>query len=172
MSTSHTTTGSDSFTLLHAKQLASRVSADMKRCQHFYGHPSDDQISLYATELAHLLNGGFVAEYEFGYQRNEQRIVSCHYRVKNGDLAAANDRPGGIEGGVDISGASRFNFLTYSSKWSQLPQSERDKFSSGLPIQRPTGNPPTDGAGYWVEDKVYSAAGTVLSRRTFKPYTT
>lgn len=168
-----TTTASATFTLLHAKQLASRVSADMKRCQQLYGYPSTDElISCFATELAHLLNGGYVSEYEFGFERNGQRVVSCHYRVRDGDLSAANDRPGGIESGVNITGASNFNFLTTNNKWALLTQAERDTFRASLPIQRGTGAPPSDGRGYWQEDKTYSAAGTLLTRRVFKPYTT
>lgn len=168
-----TTTASATFTLLHAKQIASRVSADMKRCQQLYGYPStDDLISRFATELAHLLNGGYVSEYEFGFERNGQRIISCHYRVRDGDLSAANDRPGGIVSGVDITGASSFNFLTTNRKWASLTQAEKDSFNATLPIQRGTGTPPADGPGYWQDDKSYSAAGTVMNRRVFKPYNT
>lgn len=173
MSTSFTTTASTTFTLLHAKQLASRVSADMKRCQQLYGYPSTDaEINDFATELAHLLNGGYVSEYEFGFKREGKRIISCHYRVKDGDLAASNDRPGGIQSGVDITGAVSFNFLTTTSKWAYLPEEEKNKVRAILPINRTAGHPPADGLGYWQEDKQYSAAGTLLTRRVFKPYMT
>jgi hypothetical protein len=167
-----TTTVSSTFTLLHAKQLASRVAADMKRCQQMYGYPSDDQINRYGTELAHLLNGGYVEEYEFGYKRQDKRVISCHYRVRNGDLSAVNDRPGGIASGVDITGASPFNFLTHSAKWDRLSQTERDAFEATLPFRRGIGSAPSDGLGCWQDDKSYSAAGTVMSRRVFRPYTT
>jgi len=166
-----TTTASATFTLLHAKQLASRVSADMKPCQQLYGYPAtDDLISRFATELAHLLNEGYVSEYEFGFQRAGQRVVSCHYRVRDGDMSAANDRPGGIVSGVDITGAISFNFLTTNSKWASLSQAEKEAFNAKLPIQRGFGAPPSDGLGHWQEDKSYSAAGTVMNRRVFKPY--
>jgi hypothetical protein len=41
MSSSYTTTDTESFTLVHARYIASKVATDLKRFQRFYGSPSD-----------------------------------------------------------------------------------------------------------------------------------
>src|SRR5437870_569267 len=100
MSFTMTRTASESFTLTHAKYLASKVTADMLRCQQLYGSPSNGQINDYGTELALLLRDGYVAVYEFGFQRNDQRLVSWRYTVDSSGISATDDRPGRIVSGV------------------------------------------------------------------------
>jgi hypothetical protein len=55
MSTSYSITETASFTITHARYIASKVATDLKRFQRFYGAPSDDWIDKYETELALLL---------------------------------------------------------------------------------------------------------------------
>lgn len=167
-----TRTASESFTLTHAKYLASKVTSDMWRCQQLYGSPSRDQINDYGTELALLLRDGFVSAYEFGFQKDGQRVVSWRYTVDSSGLSSADDRPGGVVPGVNVSVASFFNQLTYSSAWVALPEAERDKIKAELPIHRVTKDGPKDGLGYWQEDRSYSANGVSLGRKTFRPYST
>lgn len=164
-----TRTVSESFTLTHAKYLASKVTADMRRCQQNYFRPSDDQINNFGTELALLLRDGYVSEYEFGFSQNDQRILSWHYTVKNSEVSAADDRPGRIVSGIEIANAVFFNQLTYSLAWALLSKEERGRVERELPIQRTIGAGPRDGAGYWANDLSYSSTGVALSRRTFRP---
>jgi hypothetical protein len=173
MSYSYTTTNTatESFTLTHAKYLASKVTADMVRCQQNYGVPSDAQINSYGTELALMLRGSYVAVYEFGFQRDGQRLVSWHYVVTGGAINATDDRPGRIISGVNISDAQFFNFMTYSASWSKLTQAEREEIRKESPVLRPDGVPPRDGLGYWANDLAYSSTGVILNRRTFRPHT-
>jgi hypothetical protein len=169
MSFTMTRTATESFTLTHAKHLASKVTADMKRCQQLYGRLTDCEINNYGTELALLLRDGYASEYEFGFQRDDQRVVSWRYVVDSFGLSAVDDRPGRIVSGVDVASTKFFNFLTFSSAWANLSQEERDRIKSDLPIQRITGDPPKDGLGYWESDRSYSASGVSLGRKTFRP---
>jgi hypothetical protein len=168
MDFSMTRTATETFTLTHAKKLASKVAADMKRCQSIYGYPSDAEINNFGTELALLLRDGYVSEYEFGYLKDGARHLVWHYRVDtSGDLA--DSRPGGIVH-VSITGCTPYNRLTRSNKWHALPLAERQKIEADLPVDRtPTQGPP-DGHGYWTSDRNYSAGGVSLPRKTFQPY--
>jgi hypothetical protein len=167
-----TYTTSESFTLTNAKYLCSKVTADMLRCLQAYGRPSEQNINDYGTELAYLLRDGYVEEYEFGFRRDDERLVSWRYKVVHGSLNSTDDRPGKLLTGVDVATASHFNFLTYSSAWARLSQQDRERIEGSLPIKRTTGQPPKDGLGYWVEDRSYASAGVSMSRRTFHLYST
>ncbi len=165
-----TRTASESFTLTHAKYLASKVTADMVRCQQNYGRPGQSDINNYGTELALLLRDGYVAAYEFGFAQDDQRILSWRYVVDGSGLCSTDDRPGRIVSGVAVASASYFNQLTFSGTWYALPQAERDRICTGLPIQRVTKEGPKDGRGYWASDLNYSASGISLGRSTFRPF--
>jgi hypothetical protein len=169
MSFTMTRTATESFTLTHAKILASKVTADMRRCQQNYSRPSDSDINDYGTELALLLRDGYVQAYEFGFSRDDARILSWSYTVDSSGQVTSNDRPGRIIAGVDISGASFFNQLTRSSAWGKLGVSAQEAITAGLPIQRVTKDGPRDGAGKWVYDLNYSSGGVTLGRKSFQP---
>lgn len=166
MTFSHTR--STSFTIIHARQLSSKVAADMHLCALYYGEPSESQIRNYSEELAQMLNQGYVEEYEFGYKRSDQRVVCWRYVVQGGQFLA-DGRPGKVFSYADVTGAVHYNFMSYSAAWWALNDSERSNFKSGLPVQRSTGSLPSDGNGYWTTDHGYSSGEVGLGRRTFRP---
>jgi hypothetical protein len=170
MSFTMTRTATESFTLTHAKYLSSKVTADMVRCQQLYGQPYVSEINNYGTELSLLLRDNYVSTYEFGFKRDEARVVSWYYQVDRSGNLVADDRPGRIVSGVSVAGTSFFNFLTPSLTWYLLPAAQREQFESNSPIDRSPGQAPGDGNGYWVSDLGYSAAGVGMARKTFKPY--
>jgi hypothetical protein len=161
-------TNSTSFTIVQARQLSSKVAADMHLCALYYGQPSELMIRSYSEELALLLNGGYVEEYEFGYKRDGKRIVCWRYTVQNG-LFLTDGRPGKVASFADVSGASFYNFLTTNDTWDTLNDYERFSIESDLPVKRSTGSLPSDGPGYWTNDHGYSAGGVGLGRRTYRP---
>lgn len=116
-----------------------------------------------------MIKAGYVDSYEFGFKKDEQRVVCWRYTVGPSGVLES-DRPGKVQSWVDVSGASYYNFMSYSSKWFGLTDSERSSFKSTLPIQRSSGSLPSDGLGYWVTDKTYAAGGFAASRKTFIPY--
>src|SRR5262249_6875725 len=136
-----------------------------------YGHPSESDINNYGTELALLLRDGYVAKYEFGFQIGDERLLCWRYTVVNSDLAATDDRPGGIISGIDVTKAVFYNQLTLSSTWAALNDEDRERIKAGLPIQRVVREGPKDGRGYWQEnERQYSSNGVSLPRATFRPY--
>lgn len=168
---SYSITRSETFTLAHAKNLASRVAADMHVSARYYGRPSDSQIDGYADELAQMLRYGYVDKYEFGFKKDGKRIVSWSYSVDASGAIQSDDRTGRVYSAADVSGATFFNYMWYSTKWHSLPAADQDEFKKELPVERTPADPPADGHGYWTAgEKSYSSGGVGLSRSSFRPY--
>jgi hypothetical protein len=157
------------FTIVHARYLASKAAADMHLCAQYYGKPSEERIREYAEELAQYLNAGYLKEYEFGFKKDGKRVVCWRYKVDSNGALTTDDRPGKVVPYVDIAGAIFFNFLTQNSRFFQLSSSEQGRFEAGLPLQRTGGEPPSDGSGHWISDRNYYSAGCGLNRQTFQP---
>jgi hypothetical protein len=168
MSFSYTRTAT--FTIVHARYLASKAAADMHLCAHYYGKPSEERIREYAEELAQYLNAGYVKEYEFGFEKNNKRIVTWRYKVDENGALTTDDRPGKVVPSVDIAGAVFFNFLTRNAQFFRLTNAQRASFEADLPFQRTESEPPADGSGYWTSDRNYFSGGQGLNRQTFQPF--
>jgi HORMA domain-containing protein len=169
MSYSFTNTSTFTFTIVHARYLASKVAADMHLCAQYYGQPSEQRVREFAEELAQYLNEGYVQEYEFGYQQRDRRVVSWHYEVDEDGVITTDDRAGKVVPYADISGAIFFNHLTPNSRYARLSASQQIAFLAGLPVQRANGQAPSNGLGYWTSDRSYHSGGRGLSRQTFQP---
>jgi len=160
---------STSFTIVNARHLSSKVAADMHICAQYYGEPGEQQVRNLAEELAQYLNERYIEEYEFGFKKDEKRIITWRYKVDENGLISTDDRAGKITPYVDITGASYFNFLTQNSRFFQLSTVQQTQFKAALPVQRTGGYPPSDGSGYWVADRNYFSGGSGLNRQTFQP---
>ena len=167
MTNSYTTTAT--FTITHARHLSSKVAADMHLCAQYYGMPPEKSIRDFAEELAQYINEGYVEEYEFGYEKNNRRVVSWRYRVDENGVLTADDRSGKVVPYVDVTGATFFNYMTRNSRYFQLTPAQRTRFKEGLPVQRTESAPPSDGSGYWTTDRNYYSGGRGLNRQTFQP---
>ncbi len=166
---SFTTTSTDTFTVTHARYIASKVATDLKRFQRFYSAPSDHGISLYEGELVGLLKYDAVDYVVYGFQRNSLWTpASVRYRALPGGTLMANDDPGKIRPGVDITGARFASFLSYSASWFARPVTERKQIESSLPLQRSSGTNPALEAGFWADDLGYSAGGRGLGRSSVR----
>lgn len=141
----------------------------MHLCAAYYGNPSEYLIREYAEELAQYLNAGYVAAYEFGYQKNGVRVVTWRYTVDANGYISTDDRPGKILAYVDISGARFFNVLSPNSTFYALESYQQSAFTSGLPVTRTVGAAPSDGSGYWMSDRNYYSGGCGIGRQTFQP---
>jgi hypothetical protein len=171
MSSSYSFTDSVTFTITHARHIAARVATDLKRIQRFYGRPDDASIAAYETEVIELLRAGYLGKVGFGFKRGDRWIEpTLHYSARELAGGSANDDdPGRIQPGADISGASFYSYLTYSSAWDRLSSSEQQAFKAKLPIQR-TGAEAPGAAGYFINDRTYSAGGIALDRMSLKSF--
>ncbi len=171
MSGSYTYSETQTFTVTNAKHIASKVAADLKRIQRLYnGKPSDTQISEYQEELIEMLPKGYIDTVTYGFRRNGNWVLALKYHAtESGDMITGDD-PGKIRPGIDISGASFYSFLSYSSNWFNLMDIERDVVSRRLPFSRTSAETPGIENGYWEEDHTYSSGGRSLQRATIKRY--
>jgi Bacterial HORMA domain family 1 len=166
MSTSYT--HSNTFTRTHARYLASKVAADLRQMQLFYGGPSDSDIEDYIEELTELLVGGYLSSVDYGFHGASGWAVALNYTVRSDGTLNTDDRAGRIPVGVNISGCRFYSYLRRSSKWWNLTQAERDKINESISIKRGGANEPKVGSGVWVQDKIYSSNGTSFTRLTLK----
>jgi len=169
-----TRTVSESFTLTQAKYLASKVTADMRRCQQLYGYPSDTRINNLGTELAILLRDGYVNTFEFGFVRtaDDERVLTWRYSVDSAGNLQSNDRPGRIIAGVNIAGATLKSYLVKSSAWYKLTSAQQAAIEAVLPIERTATAEYGSSLGTWQKDLCYSATGVAMVRETFRPHGT
>ena len=170
MSHSFTSTESFSFTRAHARLPASKVAADLKRMQRYYGSPSNHSIELYEEELVEYLFCDYLNSVEYGFKTPEGvRVVSLFYQSdRNGSLVDGN--PGGVPVGVDVSGCSFFSFLRQNWRWSQASSAEKSEFRQQFVLERSSGEAPRDGHGYWEEDRSYAHTGHGVRRKVYRPF--
>lgn len=155
------------FTETSSAYIASKVAADLQSLHDYYGRPSESMIRDFVIELAALLLIGCVKSVQYGFKRDGKKVLVLEYKVQTAGLQDGNS--GRVFARADVSDAAWFSFLTYSEKWDELSDSQKQKIKSALPIKRSFGDEPEDGAGYWVGDKSYSSQGAGVQRRTFRP---
>lgn len=163
-----TFTITESFTRSSARYVVSKVAADLRLMQRFYGAPSDSWIEAYITELVELLVVRGLSSVTYGFKRNGAWVVALRYVASIDGSLTADDRAGHVSPGLDITGASSSSFLIYSSGWWALPAADRERIEALIRFQRTGGVEPSSGNGYWVEDKTYSADRGGVRRATFR----
>lgn len=171
MSLSHTFTDSATFTVTHARHMAAKVATDLKRMQRFYGAPSDPEIANYEAEVTEFLKEGYLDTVTFGFRRNGNWIEpTLRYTAR--DLAgglANDDDPGRIPASANVAGASFYSYLTYSSAWNKLSESEKEAFHKRLPFRR-EGAPEPGISGYLAADRTYSSGGRAIDRTSVRSF--
>lgn len=165
MSSTITFTETETFTTTHARYLATKVSADLKRLQRFYGEPSDEMIPQYEEELIALLRAGYLGTMIYGFRKNGRWVgLRLIYTSRNlNGMLDADDDPGGIRPNESVAGAEFYSYLTYSPIWSHLSYTERDSFKKSLPFYRQSALEPAN-TGVLIEDRTYSSGGRALDR--------
>lgn len=168
---SFTTTGNETFSIIHARRIASRVATDLLRFQSFYGLPSDDSIDAYEEELAILLNYDVVKWVEYGFQRNGKWTeAAVRYTALPGGTLVASDDPGKIRPNLDVAGARFTSFLDLNDKWFSKSEADRAAINAQRPFTRGTGTEPPLENGYWANDLNYTAGGRGLGRATARRF--
>lgn len=170
MSYSLTVSESTTFTVTHARHMAAKVATDLKRMQRFYGSPTDSKIADFEAEAIALMKAGYLDYVWYGYKRNGCWVEpTLKYTAQDLYSGSADDDPGKIRPGADISGASFHSYLVYSSAWDRLDRDEQDAFKRGLPFFRGGADEPTV-SGYLSTDRTYSSGGRALERATVRSF--
>ncbi len=169
MASSFTVSESTSFTVTHARHMAAKVAADLKRIQRHYGKPSDPAIANYEAEVTALLKAGYLGTVTYGFRKDGQWIEpTLRYTARELAGSSANDDdPGKVRPWANVTGATFYSYLTKSAAWSNLSGAEQEAFEATLPIQR-NGAPEPSVSGYLEEDRTYSAGGRALGRSSVR----
>jgi hypothetical protein len=139
--------------------------------QRFYLEPSDISIAQYEEELVELLKAGYLGTLTVGFKKNGNWIEpTLRYTARDlGELQSADDDPGKVRPGANISGATFHNYVTYSAKWDALTWDQQDAFKKSMPFYR--GGAPEPGiSGYLQSDRTYSSGGRALDRYSVRSY--
>ena len=166
MTYSYTTTSP--FTKTQAISLASKVAADLRQMQLFYGEPSDEDIEKYIEELVILLVNRCLKMVEYGFRRGSNWVVVARYTMRFDGFSIVDDRSGRIPANADVNGAWWLSYLEYNDYWSTLSEEQRQQVRRLLPFQRTPGNEPGIGPGGWTIDRTYSKNSVSLTRGVYR----
>jgi hypothetical protein len=170
MASSYTYSETATFTITHARHMAAKVAADLKRMQRHYGQPSDLRIEQFEAEVIALLKAGYLGTATYGFKRHDKWIEpTLKYTARDLVGSAADDDPGRVPAWADVSGADFHSYMTYSPAWEKLSWSQQDAFKDTLPFKR-TGADEPGVDGYLIEDRTYSAGGKALGRSSVKSF--
>ena len=111
------------------------------------------------------MKGGYLETVTYGFQRDRQLIEPTlrYTATELAGMSANDDDPGRIRPGSDVSGASFYSYLTYTSDWHRLSLNDRNKLKSKIPFERGEAPEPILN-GYYTQDLTYSSGGRVLNR--------
>lgn len=171
MSHSYTATETRTFTVTHARHLASKVAADLMRMHRFYKSPSLATIDQYEQELVAFLQHGYMSGVTYGFKRHDKWIEpTVKYIAQEVMEQGLDDDPGRVQPGHNIQGSSFGSYMTYSAAWHALTHAEQEKFKNTLPFQRVGATEPTVTNGYFQSDKTYTSGGISLGRSSIRSY--
>ena len=167
---SYTGTEAETFSVVHARRLASKVAADLKRFQRFYhGEPDDLWIGRYERELVELLKRDAVSEIIYGFKRNGQWTeATVRYRALPGGLLDVDDDPGRVRPNLDVAGAVFTSFRSTNANYRTLSDRERLAIADAAGFSRVSQSAPSLERGFWVDDRTYTAGGRGLGRSTVR----
>ena len=159
------TTYSGTYTITNAQYLASKIAADLKQMQLFYGRPIDTEIDNFVQELVILLKDGYLESIDYGFKKEQSGswILALSYAV-NPLTGTLDQNPGRIPPGSDITGASFYSFRRFSSKYANLLPTERQKIDALNPIKWSIGLDPLTGL-FGTHDRSYSSGGQQIDRK-------
>lgn len=167
MTTSMTRSSTWSYT--EAKHVASKLGADLLNLNARYGHPSRSDIENYVEETALYLQRGYLKTVDFGFRDDNRWVLRLRYTaVAGGQLR--DEAPGGLPSAYDVAGHQFHSYLTYSSAYWGLTESQRAEFDSMLPIDRTPGSEPTANGGSFGRDSQYSRNGNGISRTVYTAF--
>lgn len=164
MTYSYTT--SSTFTITSARYLASKVAADLRQMQLFYGRPTDIEITKFIEELVILMLNGWFKSIMYGFKRNNYWVIALEYEMFLGSIRATDDNAGRVKPGINTNMSSWYSILTKSVKFYNLSPFERARIEQLLPIKRTIGGAPQIRTSDLTGGKYYSRDGGALQRRT------
>jgi hypothetical protein len=166
MSDSYTFTETETFSVTHARYIASKVATDLLRFTRYYSNPTLEQINKFEAELTALLKAGYLESVTYGFKRDGQWIEALRYHALLDGTLLGDDDPGKIRPGTDVPGETFSSYLIRNRRWHNLSTQERAAFEDTLPIKRADAPEPPVANGSWSHGLSYSAGGRGIGRST------
>ena len=94
-----TLTQTTTFNRSHARYVATKVAADLRRMQHLYGWPTDRVIEDLIEEITEMLALDYLKTVEIGFERDGKRVLSLKYESRRVERSLAMTTPAGFRGG-------------------------------------------------------------------------
>jgi Bacterial HORMA domain family 1 len=165
-----TITETRTFTINHARYVASKIAADLDLLRAYHGKPPEQHVTDLAGEAALILAARYLKSVEYGFRRNGLTILALKYVARSDGTLTSDDRPGRVHAEANLDDARWYSFLEYNEAFLNLPQADRDRFEATLPIQRQGAPAPQAGIdGYWEQTRTYSSNGEGVLRHMFRP---
>ena len=161
MSSTYTTSQSTTFTVTHARHLASKVKTDLSRLHSYYGEPSLEHIDKLEQELILLLKEDYLDEISYGFQEDGEWVIAVRYKASQGGVITTDDDPGGLRPRERPAGSVFLSFLICNNNWRNASKKNQDDFERQSPIKRSNGKNPH---GNWEQQRAYSAGGRGIVR--------
>ena len=163
-----TTSSTNTFTRTNARYIASKIAADLRQMQLFYGKPPSSDIDDYVEEAVEYLAAGYLKNVEYGFRKDGDWVVSLRYEVRS-DGTLTDGAPGGVYPHADTSGSHFHSFLRQNGAYSDLGSSSQAEFKAKLPVKRTPGQEPGHVNGFWVPGNTYASGGVGADRRMWRP---
>jgi hypothetical protein len=164
---STTQTNTSTFTVTHAEYLSSKIAADLKQMQAFYGNPDDARIDRYIDELVILFKAGYLLSVDYGFRKNNKWVLAVSYEVNQLTGSLIDNNPGRVPAGEDISGTTFGSYLRKTQKFFDLSSTAQQQVNATLPFNRGDADDPLSGLN-GSHDKTYSAGNTEVKRKIIK----
>ena len=164
MMSSHTT----SFTRTHAREIASKVAADLRQMNRLYDKPNEAKIQNLIKEFVEFVVNGYMRSIEYGFKRDGDWVLSARYEIR-ADGTVADTGPGGLYAHADVDGLPFYSYLDYSDKWWELAEQQRQGFCEGIPVKRSGADAPGHAGGYWEGGRSYASGGVGAERKVWRP---
>ena len=162
-------TRSSTFTYTDAKYVASKLGADLLGLNARYGVPSRPDIEAYVEEVALHLQHGYLEKVDFGFQDGERWVLRLSYTAAAGGQLR-DETPGGLPSAYNIAGHSFGSYLTRSSAYRALTDTQRAEFERISPVCRTPGIEPTANSGSFSGASQYSRSGNGISRNVYTAF--
>jgi Bacterial HORMA domain family 1 len=154
------------FSVTDARQIASKLGADLRNLNIRHGAPPLADIPGYVEEVAQYLNNGYLEDVSYGFKDGSRWILRLRYHALEGGHLS-DGAPGALPN-IDVSGYPFHSYLRWSSAFGALTAAEQQVFKSPLPVTRTPGTEPTAYGGITANSASYSRNGIGLGRDVYR----
>lgn len=157
-------------TIADTRKVTAKLAADLDilRTLHARSKLSEAQIALYEAEALTLLNQGYLDWVKYGLQKDGDWQFAIKYTARMDGTLTTDDDPGRLRYAGDLTGASFYTMLQYSSRFFAQTPAEQKWVKDSIAIKRTTGTEPSSSGGYWEQTKTYSSNGAGVIREVYR----